>query len=377
MSDLLKEDVDSFYYSKAAVAIPATSALVSFFSSSLIFWLVVKSRTNSSYHRIMLFMSFWDMTLSACFAFVTIPMPKENIYDFATPSYGTVGTCNLQGFLSHFGIAMVLSSNMLLNIYYLCTLRYHVSELTMKKYIEPSFLVVFTGAALFLPLFSIQYEYFNPSIYYPSCSITPYPTDCNNEDIPCIRGDPLSIRTSNILRAFIFFWAGSLLLTIMVSMALIILTFVTLEQKARRAMKRGTSTEEQSCEENGEMQSNSEGAIIFVQSNRVVTRKLTKQALMYFGAAFLSWASLFGTIFVNDGRGVAIVYRIFFPLQGFFNALIFIYHKVDILKRCNSNALSNWEALRMVFEKPSETPQIYISNRRLDDDGNHGLDEDE
>jgi len=52
------------------------------------------------------------------------------------------------------------------------------------------------------------------------------------------------------------------------------------------------------------------------------------------------------------------------PLQGFFNAIIFIHHKVRNFRREDAS-LSFYEALVIVFDHEEEDPEHIVSNLTL------------
>ena len=121
-------DTSRFYFTRTASVLQSCSGTLSFFSSATIIYIILKSKSNTEYHRIMVFMAFWDMVSSSMFAISTIPMPKDVIYPYGGPSFGNIRTCEAQAFLIWVGIPFTSSTNMLLNIYYLCTVRYKINE---------------------------------------------------------------------------------------------------------------------------------------------------------------------------------------------------------------------------------------------------------
>jgi len=91
------------------------------------------------------------MLTSLAIALTTIPMPKDVIYPFAGRSYGTTATCEAQGLVFVIGSAIGIIMNAILNIYYLCTLRYKMKAATFSKFVEPILLVV----GILLPVVTI------------------------------------------------------------------------------------------------------------------------------------------------------------------------------------------------------------------------------
>ena len=56
---------------------------------------------------------------------------------------------------------------------------------------------------------------------------------------------------------------------------------------------------------------------------------------------------------------------IFRPLQGFFNAIIFINHKVRNFRKHHPSLLSFYEALKTVFDRREDDPEHIVSNLTL------------
>jgi len=99
-----------------------------------------------------------------------------------------------------------------------------------------------------------------------------------------------------------------------------------------------------------------------------LTRVVLCQALMYIAAFFLTW--IFTVISFGPAQNnwtIQILKVTFQPLQGFFNALIFIYHKVYNL-RCTNQSLSILQSLFIVIFYPSEVPDLLMSRMELVDE---------
>ena len=108
-----------FYLTTAGLVIPSVTGSISCISSLAIIYIKVRSKTNTTYHRIMFLMSFCDMLASLAIALTTIPMPKDVIYPFKGRSYGNTATCVAQGLVYITGSAIVVGMNSILNVYYL------------------------------------------------------------------------------------------------------------------------------------------------------------------------------------------------------------------------------------------------------------------
>lgn len=112
------------------------------------------------------------------------------------------------------------------------------------------------------------------------------------------------------------------------------------------------------------------------------TRTIMKQALMYIATFMIIWVPL--TITVSDGirlndqtYAMEIFHRIIIPSHGLWNMLIFVYHKV-ILLRDSDKSLSNFSAIRtLLFSKAvvSEQMTFDISGIEIQNESDNRIDE--
>ena len=155
--------------------------------------------------------------------------------------------------------------------------------------------------------------------------------------------------------AFILY--GMQLLILMVSMALIVQTF----HQADQALKyhRGRRLESSSTSTDGE-------SLDILKSDRSITRTVMVQASMYILAYLmvvpLPLISFFETQEWNISYPIA--KQLLFPLQGFFNSFIFVYHKYLDVSRGRPK-LSSWACLKYVLYEAANVPQLYISGMFL------------
>ena len=134
-------------------------------------------------------MSSADCLTSLAIALTTIPMPKDVIYPFEMPSYGNIATCEAQGLIFMMGNGLGLCMNGILNIYYLCTLRYNMPEKTFRCYLEiPLYIAAFVLCVTVPSVTLIKEELLNPSPSYPFCVPNTYPLGCTKADNPECRG---------------------------------------------------------------------------------------------------------------------------------------------------------------------------------------------
>jgi hypothetical protein len=299
------------------------------------------SGIKTIYHRIILGLSSADCLTSLAIALTTIPMPKDVIYPFEMPSYGTIATCEAQGLVSMMGNAFVFCMNGILNIYYLCTLRYNMTEKTFRCYLEiPLFVAAFVLSVTVPSTTLLNQELLNPSPTAASCVPNTYPLNCTKADNPECRGGG-----GRGAFAPLFYCTITLgFFTLMLTMALIVHSFYENARSLRKALQNKPSQE---------VDAKYEALIRAQETSSIVGR----QALMYIAAFFITWIFGFAE-FVWEATGndvtelLSALTMIFQPLQGFFNLIIFVHHKVQTLRRADDD-LTVAEALEIVFLFPS------------------------
>ena len=345
MSSHVNENM--FYFSKAGFVVPTITGLISCLSSLGTMWFILKSKSNTTYHRIIFTLSFFDMITSLAIAMTTIPMPKDVIYPFAGSSFGTVGTCEAQGLIYTAGSGMVLFMNGILNIYYVCSLRYGMKEEVFGKLIEPVlYLLALTINGVIPPIILLKTDLINPTITDPFCRPGVYPIGCNNSNDPECRGGAEDNRNFTIcyLVAMI---AG--MVTLISSMCMIIHSFHKRETNIKKRFLRSRDENRYADSYYGEL-----------ESAKKMKRTLAKQAMMYVGAFLITW--LFPFISFIEGaettsNWVQALRMVFQPLQGFFNLLIFFYHKVSTVQKTDARR-SFFDTLKIVLATPSSVPEV-------------------
>ena len=344
-------EMDSFYFTKAAIIIAMVTGSISFLSSMIIISIVLRSMSGikTTYHRIIFGLSSADCLTSLMIALTTIPMPKDVIYPFEMPSYGNIATCEAQGLIFMMGNGLGLCMNGILNIYYLCTLRYNMPEKTFRCYLEiPLYIAAFVLCVTVPSVTLIKEELLNPSPSYPFCVPNTYPLGCTKADNPECRGGG----DSDIF-GILFYYSMSLsFFTLMITMALIFHSFYRNARSLRKALKNNPSQEIDAKYE----------ALQYAQETSSI---IGRQALMYIAAFLITW--VFGIVhFVlrdtgNDNNELLSILRMIFqPLQGFFNLAIFTYHKVCMCLRSDED-LTVGEAFGIVFLHPDKMKELVFT----------------
>jgi hypothetical protein len=379
-------DYDTFYQSTAGFIIPTVTGAISCVSSLTIIFIILRSRRNTAYHRIMLLVSFSDVLSSTAIALTTIPMPADVIYSYAGPSYGTVATCDAQALVFILGITSSVSAICVLNIYYLCKIVFSMEERTFSKTVEPSCFIVFFPGPISSMFFLRSNGVFNPTPYESYCSVCLYPYRCNDSDaVDCIRGDLNDQVTTSLARAFLVVSLGIMGLSMLTIICKVYHDEKRMVQQRQICRPPTKPTNESNdlvipTQDKGEIFADDdknkappksptaeEDAILHLQHG--LTKTVSLQAAMYLSAFILSFSFTFLTIIQNKSgefpyaelKVVQVLKVVFQPSQGLFNMLIFIYHKLYQVKRVEKDLYSTCDALRLVFGNPGEIPEKVIS----------------
>ena len=348
--------VDTFYTSKAGVAIAATTGTISAISSFIIIYLMYKSKKGfkqSVYHRIMLGMSFSDIIVSLAIAFTTLPMPKDMIYRQFEGLLvrGNVSTCTIQGFFFILGGSCTGAYICSLLLYYLFSIRYKKTEEEIAKRIEPWLHAIPIIYGISISSSLVFFEALNPTPFESWCTAMTIPYWCPDrpDDNSCLLRSKREAYIVHHIMGFFF------IIIVVVSIGSLILIIVgTYEQesllkfylKAVGPMSRDRDR---------------------VRLDYEYTWAISKQALTYFFVYASTNSFPVITLFFgkyNLGTGAFPVFHLILrPLQGFFNLLIFSYHKVDNIQRAVPGTGFS-TALHQVYFPSSteETPEFIISS---------------
>ena len=332
--------------SSIGVILAIVAGTLSFLSSCTIMTTIYRSKQNTQYHRIMFFISFFDAISSLCILLVTLPMPSNvsDVYDYGgASSVGSLATCSAQGFLLLLGLGMCVLGNIFLNVYYLSSIRYNVSDERFKKIAEPIFLL-FTPLAMVLPVTLLWHDMFNPTPFEPFCFYGEYPHKCRQSyTIECIRDAGYE---HNWVKDFYFEYSMIFIAILMgilfVSMVVIVYTVCT---------KRVEIEEEDNNEDTRYDNGTDIHRSSLEYTKNIESKIITWQALMYLTACIIVWLSSILSWLVPFFETA---YLFFMPLQGFLNLLIFMYHKVYVLTRVTDEC-DNWkEALLLILKSPKD-----------------------
>lgn len=364
-------------------------------SSALGMMMILRSGQWSPYHRIMFLMFFWDMISSTAIALTTIPMPTDvhDTYEFAGRAFGSAATCTAQGFTIMVGQFFTVYTNCVLNVYFVCTLRYGMSTRTINSRLLPIMLTVacFISFPIFFMLLNLGL--FNPQRYEPYCYIGVYPEDCNRlEYVECISKD-IPPDTENKFMFLFTMLLGTSFLLVVVSMLLVTLSVTERMTKPTKAMivpehqdqnldggesegaKKRSQDDQDEVGDNGHEDDESSKKSSSSSNSLPDSPKnfglVAIVAIMYIVAFFLTWIWTVISIVPVDKSTISeetwlfIGYAriLFSPLQGFFNVLIFIFNKaLDFcLTSSRSRRISFWNAVCIVVCSPARIPEVVIT----------------
>lgn len=309
----------------------------------------------------MLLISLADIITSLAIASTTLPMPKDVIYPFETPSYGTAASCNAQGLIYLFGNGFLFMVNGILHIYYLLRLRFGMDDLIFSFRVEPILCLLSLGISIGLTIGAFNKgDIINPSPTDPFCVPYSYPMNCTKETNPDCRGESGSNRGSFDLLYRVTL--GSSFCTIVIIMGLLVDKFYRMKRKMERIINDKSKEEESQTSASSEQ--NHEALIQAVEQYKIVTF----QAGLYITAFFFTYA--FSAIehfryikgYVGDNTTLGILRMIFQPLQGVFNLIIFVIQKIFAIRVCDPD-IGLDEALRIVFFIPrAMDDQALVSN---------------
>jgi hypothetical protein len=286
----------------------------------------------------------------------TLPMPRGSSaelgydYDWAGTRLGNVHTCNAQGFFFSLGIITMFVYTASLCLYYTLAIAFRLEEKRIVKYWEPFFHAV----PLILGLAGSIYPLVTGNIIP-----TGWEAWCTFE------GNGYTEGTQQNVAWMLLIVVLSLLTFILLNFAFIIWRVAATERALKRAVRRRNTNNNLQTNyyqrhphlqrivelRNGQAQQN---AIESMQNTRVIF----VQALAYFVSFLITLSmpilrNLPGSMIssLKNEENELIIVRlqiVLMPLQGLFNTLIFIYHKIYNYRRIHPD-VSRFHVLMLVF----------------------------
>jgi hypothetical protein len=188
--EVYRDQLYTEYQSRILVNVPRLTGSLSILGSVTIIYIILKDwrkKLRRVYHRLLLSYSLIDTVCSLNYALSSAVVPK------GTPgvwgALGTVATCEISGFITHFSFSLGLYGSFLC-VYYVLVLRYRILERTLARTIEPAVHATAILYPVVMGSIALHKDLYNPGSYSVGwCFLNSYPMDClRNEDIPCERG---------------------------------------------------------------------------------------------------------------------------------------------------------------------------------------------
>ena len=299
---------------RAVAFIPRVTGFLSVIGSSLIINNILsdwKTKLKIPYHRILLCMSIMDVIGSVGQMLSTYPIPSDN--GFVYGAAGNIYTCTVQGSILCLGLAVPLY-NLSLSFHYV----FSTINKNMYSRLEPIYHFLSLGIPLILTVVSIVHENFNNlgSI----CFINEHPIGClDNPNIECTRGSSAKFQKFIIMTI-----VASCFLLIPINMSILFCLVSNQHRKITKKYNRSIYNTNES----------------FKKKEKVIAT----QAFMYFFSFLITfiWSALDGVLMVHAPKrrmfALTVCAKIFYPMQGFFNFLIFIRPRVMRIKKENPHA---------------------------------------
>mmetsp|Transcript_14069 Transcript_14069/g.26441 ORF Transcript_14069/g.26441 Transcript_14069/m.26441 type:complete len:535 (+) Transcript_14069:163-1767(+) len=321
-----------------AALVPRFTGGLSAISSTLIIYVILRSETrlSSIYHRIMFGMSLADICGSIAMALTSLPMPsympKEEIfgYKWTGARLGNTFTCDAQGFFVFFGMGCMFNYNAMLCVYYACAIAFTMRERNIKKYVEPILHGIPLLAGLSFSLPPLFYDMYNPSVSaYAWCGPVPYPNECSSiPGFECIRGHGHMLMTFQIVIAVVILYV---FVIIFISLGMVLWKVIQTDRIIEQISKLYDNRGQKDMAKVLEKHRNTKAAVI--QAFSYITAFLLgvlPPLLLSVGAVDTSGSNPSEVKKTDIFEKITLV---FLPLQGFFNFIIFVSHKVYNYRR--------------------------------------------
>ena len=358
--------IETVYTSWSGFIIVLLTGSISAISSALIIFIILRSFSglSSTYHRFMFGMSISDVMASTAMLLTTLLIPKDTIYtQFEPKLLGNRSTCSAQGFFFTVGSNATFGYNASLCVYYLCAIKFKLKQSTIRNRCEP---LLHTASFLCGIIPSILYligNLYHPSPWDPWCTATLYPWYCglksvdDKENCMVIQGN-LTYASFAFKVLFFGFFIGAVALV----GSMIVITWSVYRQE--RLIKRYIRRVYRSRSRGSDTQNH----LASCQSRHHYTKVILCQALAYIFAFLLCQSNIIISLLsvrldIERPMGLQFYHLVTRPLQGFFNLVVFVGHKVYNLRQIK-NDISISEAIYQVFTV-AEEPRFFFTQISL------------
>jgi hypothetical protein len=245
----------------------------------------------------------------------------------------------------------------------------------------------------------------NPRPYEPYCYTGVYPIRCNSISTIDCRSPNVSVSTENKLLAVLISYVSANFLILVISLIFVVTSVFQNDRIGKMIMKQkqrfleirrftkhtrnnavnvttSDSSSPSTNPSNEDVSASLRAKILAKEEECKNTRVVLRLAIIYIAAFLLTWVWTIMTVTLPVDvkiyhRIVDTAKLIFQPLQGFFNAIIFIINKAHMVQESieysddNENRGENdlttrtdnhniWEALKVVLTLPENVPEVLI-----------------
>ena len=331
------------------------SGTLSIIGSSLIIYMILKGgkqKLGKIHNRLLLCLSTIDVLNSTSLGLSSIPFPKEfRSSNLVYNAFGSDKTCTAQGFFIAFGMATPIY-NSCLCLYYMAVIKYNVKDDTLAKYEKYMHFCALTGP-LSIAVYVVVLDLVRPSIKgfcwididYDECE-SPFPLtsssfdnadDENTQECKPRRKEFLDAATLTLMCSF-----GVVLVSIAFTM---ISTYLSV-RKQTQAMNKYRSFQRRN-------------SFVSDENKRGTKDETFYQCFMYVAAFFLTYVWLFIADLIPDKAPFPLIYLagIFYPLQGFWNCIIYIRPRIMIVQEKEPDKSFIWILRTTIFGAEEEAVQ--------------------
>ena len=336
----------------AAIA-PRFSGGLSCISSAFIIYVILRSERKLStiYHRLMFAMSCTDIMGSVAMGLTTLPMPREvSFHGWDGTKLGNIQTCEAQAFFFTFGIFAMFTYNITLCSYYTCAIAFKMKEDRIKKRVEPLFHMIPLLAGLTASVPPLFMQMYNPTGWDAWCTVAP-----NNE-----LGRGVDIRVDIFVKSLILRMIAIMILAVIICFILIIWRVFSTEKILSTLTPVGRNG--RIIVRRSQMRHQSQ-----VQSSHENTKVVLVQAAAYMSSFLLTLLFPFLRSVLPQASLLIIRLQIVItPLQGFFNAIIFISHKIYNYRRVHIEVSICDVLLKLLLERSMNEPVLLSRISRIE-----------
>jgi len=329
---------------KTITYIPLSTSILSIIGSFTIFYMILyhKHKLRKLKHRLILFISVIDIACSVWTGLWALPAPEGE------PSvYGACGnrqTCAVQGFFHQWSISVPMYTVALIFYYYEEVVHKKTDNEIANKYE----LWMHFVCAVYPLLTAVVALFIDGGLYNfdsMGCWIAPYPRGCKHiQDLTCTRG--------NLAYLFQWLFAG---IEEAAAVILVVYCLWFLNKEVRTAEKSRKRRRHSFQRRRGR------SSIKMDSSSLVETSWNTLYQAFAYAAVLVVTRSWSFIIIIIDQSGVAnpfwimLLQQFFPPLQGFWNAIIYIHPYYKNVRLQNTEASWYWCVKEAILHAPDAT----------------------